>query len=238
MKKNFLIVISMMIVAFLATSCGPKTPNPVLLGDGSLMAYAVLDKSSETFLWGVRENKSGIAKIQCVFTAPPQAQEEFFIGETADKKIIFDKTGKILLSGADCFINKLADGEKFIISRTDGEGEKAYMVAHDKTIGPKEKLFISDSQIYYRQDDKLGILSHDNREILQGMEKIYVVKGKVKKNAKAPTYYLCKDNAGYKLYNAEGKVVRKMSNAQALKYLKDAVDDPALKGLYSSKVAY
>ena len=36
MKKNLFIVISMMMVAFLATSCGPKTPEPVLLGDGSL----------------------------------------------------------------------------------------------------------------------------------------------------------------------------------------------------------
>ena len=42
MKKNLFIVISMMMVAFLATSCGPKTPEPVLLGDGNLTAYAVL----------------------------------------------------------------------------------------------------------------------------------------------------------------------------------------------------
>ena len=160
MKKNLFIVISMMMVAFLATSCGPKTPEPVLLGDGNLTAYAVLqDKTSETFLWGIRETKSGIARIKCVFTAPPKNLEEFFIGETADKKIVFDNTGKILISGSYCVIDKLAGGEKFIVSRTDGEGEKVYVVANGKTVGPKEKLFISASQIYYRQDGKLGVLS-------------------------------------------------------------------------------
>ncbi len=239
MKKNLFIIISMMMVAFLATSCGPKTPEPVLLGDGNLTAYAVLqDKTSETFLWGIRETKSGIARIKCVFTAPPKNLEEFFIGETADKKIVFDNTGKILISGTYCVIDKLVGGEKFIVSRTDGQGEKVYVAANGKTVGPKEKLFISASQIYYRQDGKLGVLSYDNKEILQGMEEIYIVDGKTKKDEKTPTYYLCKDDSGYKLYDAEGKPVRKMNRVQASKYTKGALDYNTMKGLYSSKVAY
>ena len=212
MKKMFFVITTVMMVAFLATSCGPKTPEPVLLGNGDLTAYATLqDKASETFLWGVRETKSGMAKIKCVFTAPPKALEEFFIGETPNKKIVFDNTGKILISGTYCVIDKLVDGEKFIVSRTEGEGEKVYIVANGKTVGPKEKLFISAEQIYYQQDGKLGVLSYDNKEILQNMEEIYIVKGKTKKDEKAPTYYLCKEDSGFKLYDAEGKLVRKMS---------------------------
>ena len=148
MKKMFFIIATVMMVAFLATSCGPKTPEPILLGNGDLTAYATLqDKASETFLWGVRETKSGMAKIKCVFTAPPKALEEFFIGETSDKKIVFDNTGKILISGTYCFIDNLVGGEKFIVSRTEGEGEKVYITANGKTVGPKEKLFIR-SDIY------------------------------------------------------------------------------------------
>ena len=239
MKKMFFVIATVMMVAFLATSCGPKTPEPVLLGNGDLTAYASLqDKASETFLWGVRETKSGMAKIKCVFTAPPKALEEFFIGETPNKKIVFDNTGKILISGTYCTIDKLVGGEKFIVSRTEGEGEKVYIVANGKTIGPKEKLFISAEQIYYQQDGKLGVLSYDNKEILQNMEEIYIVKGKTKKDEKAPTYYLCKEDSGFKLYDAEGKLVRKMSKVQASKYTKGALDYNTMKGLYSSKVAY
>lgn len=239
MKKMFFVIATVMMVAFLATSCGPKTPEPILLGNGDLTAYATLqDKASETFLWGVRETKSGMAKIKCVFTAPPKALEEFFIGETSDKKIVFDNTGKILISGTYCVIDKLVDGEKFIVSRTEGEGEKVYIVANGKTVGPKEKLFISAEQIYYQQDGKLGVLSYDNKEILQNMEEIYIVKGKTKKDEKAPTYYLCKEDSGFKLYDAEGKLVRKMSKVQASKYTKGALDYNTMKGLYSSKVAY
>lgn len=239
MKKMFFVIATVMMVAFLATSCGPKTPEPILLGNGDLTAYATLqDKASETFLWGVRETKSGMAKIKCVFTAPPKALEEFFIGETSDKKIVFDNTGKILISGTYCFIDKLVGGEKFIVSRTEGEGEKVYITANGKTVGPKEKLFISAEQIYYQQDGKLGVLSYDNKEILQNMEEIYIVKGKTKKDEKAPTYYLCKEDSGFKLYDAEGKLVRKMSKVQASKYTKGALDYNTMKGLYSSKVAY
>lgn len=239
MKKMFFVIATVMIVAFLATSCGPKTPEPVLLGNGDLTAYATLqDDVSQTFLWGVRETKSGIAKIKCVFTAPPKALEEFFIGETPNKKIVFDNTGKILISGTYCTIDKLVGGEKFIVSRTEGEGEKAYIVANGKTVGPKEKLFISAEQIYYQQDGKLGVLSYDNKEILQNMEEIYIVKGKTKKDEKAPTYYLCKEDSGFKLYDAAGKLVRKMSKVQASKYTKGALDYNTMKGLYSSKVAY
>ena len=239
MKKMFFIIATVMMVAFLATSCGPKTPEPILLGNGDLTAYATLqDKASETFLWGVRETKSGMAKIKCVFTAPPKALEEFFIGETPNKKIVFDNTGKILISGTYCTIDKLVGGEKFIVSRTEGEGEKVYIIANGKTIGPKEKLFISAEQIYYQQNGKLGVLSYDNKEILQNMEEIYIVKGKTKKDEKAPTYYLCKEDSGFKLYDAEGKLVRKMSKVQASKYTKGALDYNTMKGLYSSKVAY
>ena len=239
MKKMFFVIATVMMVAFLATSCGPKTPEPVLLGNGDLTAYASLqDKAPETFLWGVRETKSGMAKIKCVFTAPPKALEEFFIGETPNKKIVFDNTGKILISGTYCTIDKLVGGEKFIVSRTEGEGEKVYIVANGKTVGPKEKLFISAEQIYYQQDGKLGVLSYDNKEILQNMEEIYIVKGKTKKDEKAPTYYLCKEDSGFKLYDAEGKLVRKMSKVQASKYTKGALDYNTMKGLYSSKVAY
>ena len=239
MKKMFSIITFVMMVAFLATSCGPKTPEPILLGDGNLTTYATLqDDVSKTFFWGVRETKSGMAKIKCVFTAPPKALEEFFIGETSDKKIVFDNTGKILISGTYCFIDKLVGGEKFIVSRTEGDGEKVYIVANGKTIGPKEKLFISAEQIYYQQDGKLGVLSYDNKEILQNMEEIYIVKGKTKKDEKAPTYYLCKEDSGFKLYDAEGKLVRKMSKVQASKYTKGALDYNTMKGLYSSKVTY
>ena len=238
MKKMFFIIATVMMVAFLATSCGPKTPEPVLLGNGDLTAYATLqDKASETFLWGVRETKSGMAKIKCVFTAPPKALEEFFIGETSDKKIVFDNTGKILISGTYCFIDNLIGGERFIVSRSpEGEGEKVYIIANGKTIGPKEKLFISTNRIYYRQNGKLGVLSYDNKEILQNMEEIYIVKGKTKKDEKAQTYHLCKEDSGFKLYDAEGKLVRKMSKVQASKYTKDALN--YMDGLYSSKVSY
>ena len=240
MKKNLLTVILMTMIAFLATSCGPKTPDPVLLGDGSLTAYASLqDKVSETFLWGIRETTSGIPKIKAIFTAPPKALEKFFIGETSDKKIVFDNTGKILISGTYCTIDHLVGGETFIVSRSpESEGEKVYIVANGNTVGPKEKLFISASQIYYRQNGKLGVLSYDNKEILQNMEEIYIVKGKAKKGEKASTYYLCKDTDGYRLYDADGKIVRKMSKIQASKYTKDALSFSSLKGLHSSKVAY
>lgn len=240
MKKIFSIITLVMMVAFLATSCGPKTPEPILLGDGNLTAYATLqDDVSKTFFWGVYETKSGIAKIKCVFTAPPKTFDEFFIGDTPNKKIVFDNSGKILISGTYCIIDKLVDGEKFIVSRSpEGEGEKVYIVANGKTIGPKEKLFISAEQIYYKQDGKLGVLSYDNKEILQNMEEIYIVKGKTKKDEKAPTYYLCKEDSGFKLYDAAGKLVRKMNRVQASKYTKDALDYNILKGLYSSKVAY
>ena len=70
------------------------------------------------------------------------------------------------------------------------------------------------------------------------MEEIYIVKGKTKKDEKAPTYYLCKEDSGFKLYDAEGKLVRKMSKVQASKYTKGALDYNTMKGLYSSKVAY
>ena len=237
MKKMFSIITFVMMVAFLATSCGPKTPEPILLGNGDLTAYATLqDDVSQTFFWGVRETKSGMAKIKCVFTAPPKALEEYFIGETSDKKIVFDNTGKILISGTYCFIDNLVGGEKFIVSRTEGEGEKVYIIANGKTIGPKEKLFISTNRIYYRHAGKLGILSYDNKEILQNMEEIYIVKGKTKKDEKAQTYHLCKEDSGFKLYDAEGKLVRKMSKVQASKYTKDALN--YMDGLYSSKVAY
>ena len=59
-----------------------------------------------------------------------------------------------------------------------------------------------------------------------------------KKDEKAPTYYLCKEDSGFKLYDAEGKLVRKMSKVQASKYTKGALDYNTMKGLYSSKVAY
>lgn len=70
------------------------------------------------------------------------------------------------------------------------------------------------------------------------MEEIYIVDGKAKKDEKTPTYYLCKDDSGYKLYDAEGKTVRKMNRVQASKYTKGALDYNTMKGLYSSKVAY
>ena len=172
-------------------------------------------------------------------TAPPKALEEFFIGETSDKKIVFDNTGKILISGTYCFIDNLIGGERFIVSRSpEGEGEKVYVLDNGKTVGPKEKLFISTNRIYYRQDDKLGVLSYDNKELLQNMEEIYIVKGKTKKDEKAPTYYLCKEDSGFKLYDAAGKLVRKMSKVQASKYTKGALDYNTMNGLYSSKVAY
>ena len=238
MKKIFSIITFVMMVAFLATSCGPKTPEPILLGDGNLTAYATLqDDVSKTFFWGVYETKSGIAKIKCVFTAPPKTFDEFFIGDTPNKKIVFDNSGKILISGTHCFIDNLIGGEKFIVSRSP-EGEKVYILANGKTVGPKEKLFISTNRIYYRQDDKLGVLSYDNKELLQNMEEIYIVKGKTKKDEKAPTYYLCKEDSGFKLYDAAGKLVRKMSKVQASKYTKGALDYNTMNGLYSSKVAY
>lgn len=238
MKKMFFVIATVMMVAFLATSCGPKTPEPILLGNGDLTAYATLqDKASETFLWGVRETKSGMAKIKCVFTAPPKALEEFFIGETSDKKIVFDNTGKILISGTYCFIDNLIGGERFIVSRSpEGEGEKVYVLDNGKTVGPKEKLFISTNRIYYRHAGKLGILSYDNNELLQNLEEIYIVNGKAKEGEKKPIYHLCKDDSGYKLYDAEGKLVRKMNKVQASKYTKDVLK--YIDGLYSSRVAY
>lgn len=236
MKKIFSIITLVMMVAFLATSCGPKTPEPILLGDGNLTAYATLqDDVSKTFFWGVYETKSGIAKIKCVFTAPPKIFDEFFIGDTPNKKIVFDNSGKILISGTHCFIDNLIGGEKFIVSRSP-EGEKVYILANGKTVGPKEKLFISTNRIYYRQDDKLGVLSYNNKEILQNLEEIYIVNGKAKEGEKKPIYHLCKDDSGYKLYDEAGKLVRKMNKVQASKYTKDVLK--YMDGLYSSRVAY
>lgn len=238
MKKIFSIITFVMMVAFLATSCGPKTPEPILLGDGNLTAYATLqDDVSKTFFWGVYETKSGIAKIKCVFTAPPKTFDEFFIGDTPNKKIVFDNSGKILISGTYCFIDNLIGGERFIVSRSpEGEGEKVYVLDNGKTVGPKEKLFISTNRIYYRHAGKLGILSYDNNELLQNLEEIYIVNGKAKEGEKKPIYHLCKDDSGYKLYDEAGKLVRKMNKVQASKYTKDVLK--YMDGLYSSRVAY
>ena len=59
-----------------------------------------------------------------------------------------------------------------------------------------------------------------------------------KENSSAKCHYLCKEDSGFKLYDAEGKLVRKMSKVQASKYTKGALDYNTMKGLYSSKGAY
>lgn len=224
-KKSVFYGIMMLCVAFFVTSCGPKIPESVLLGDGNLSAYAVLkDKAAETFRWGVRLAKSGTPKINCVFIAPPKELKDlknYYVGETENEKIIFDNEGKILIQGTQCHVEKLVGGEEFIMS-TAQDGQRVYIVANKKTVGPKEKLLISAKQIYYNQGKEVGVLSYDNKEILPpGQEELYAIS--VKNAEKSQTsHYLAKDAEGYKLYDLTGKLIKKIPAWQVKKYTKDA----------------
>lgn len=222
MKTKFFYGIMMLCMMFIATSCGAKIPDPVVLGDGDLTAYAVLkDKATETFAWGVRQTKSATPKINCVFVAPPQKlkdSENFFIGETAKEKIVFDNKGTILIQGTQCHIEKLVGGEEFIMS-TAPDGQRVYVVANKKTVGPKEKLLISGQQIYYNHGKEVGALSYDNKEILPPkQEELYALSLKDQKTS----HYLAKDAEGYKLYDINGKFIKKIPARQVKKYTEDA----------------
>lgn len=217
----------MLFAAFLMTSCGPKTPDPIPLGNGNLTAYAQLDKATNAFLWGVRTTTSAQPKIKFVFKTIPTALDEFFIGDMADGQIVFDNEGKILVSGSNCTIETSpADANLRYIAYNKKDGKYAYLIKQNKTIGPKENYMFGDKQIYYLNKGIPGILSFDNKDILPSPAKeliIVVESKKVKGKIVETNYYLAEQDKGWNLYGTDGKLIKKIAAWQLKKFQKDAV---------------
>mgnify|MGYP007072489593 FL=1 len=231
MKKFIFSSIMMLFAALLVTSCGPKTPDPVKLGDSGLTSYAKYDKAAQTFFWNVTAN-DGSLKINPVLTAVPTAFEEFYIGQMKTAQVIFDKSGKVIAEGTNCKIQ--AAGEIRYISYTKADKPCIYLIKAGTTISGKDKLLVKPAQIFYQSGDVIGALNFANTDILPAGQKeiIYLTVNKKVKGKELPVYYYAAQDAkGWNLYTAEGKLQKKISPWQLKVYQKGAVKDERIEKL-------
>lgn len=221
----------MLFAAFLVTSCGPKAPAPVKLGDSGLTSYAKYDKTAQTFFWNVTAN-DGSLKINPVLTAVPTEFEEFFIGQMKAAQVIFDKTGKVIAEGSGFKIQ--SSGDIRYISYTKADKPCIYLIKAGTTITGKDKLLVKSAQIFYQSGDIIGVLNFANKDILPAGQKeiIYLtVDKKVKGKELQVYYYAAQDAKGWNLYTAEGKLQKKISPWQLKVYQKGAVKDERIDKL-------
>lgn len=226
-KKNVFYGIIMLFCAFLFASCGPETPAPKPLGDGNLTAYAQLDKATKTFLWGVRETKSGTPKIKAVFTKPPVTMGEFFISTAKDYAIVFDNSGTILMTGDHIALQTSEiDSTACYLSTETDDGLKVYLIKDKKTIGPKPQILVDAKVAYYQNEDSCGILTPDNKDLLpQGIKELYVITEAKKKGKETveTTYYLANEGKVWNLYKDDGSKLKKIAPAQQKKLINGAI---------------
>lgn len=227
----------MLAAACMITSCGPETPEPVKLGNSELTAYAVLqDKAKETFVWGIKD-KAGQQVIDNVFTAPPTAFEEFFLGERSDGQIVFDKNGSTIVDGQNCVIKTFRD-TRCISYELNGK-PSLYLIGKKLVLPEKEKMLFLPKQVFYLSGENIGVLNYKGQDILPAPQKeiIYLtVNKKVKVKGKTEThtsyYYAAQDDKGWNLYGLDGKLVKKLAKWQIKKYQKSATKDAELDKLF------
>lgn len=236
MKKSIFSGIMMLAAACMITSCGPKTPEPVKLGNSGLTAHATLqDKAKKTFVWGVKD-AAGQQVLDNVFVAPPIAFEEFFLGEQTDKQTVFDDAGSTLIVGQNCVMKTIQTTR--CISYSDDGNQLLYLIDKGLVLPEKDKMLFKKDQIFYLSGETLGVLNYGGKDILPAPQKeiIYLtvnkkVKAKGKTETQTSNYYAAKDDKGWNLYDVDGKLVRKLAKWQIKKYQKAATKDTELDKL-------
>lgn len=226
----------MLVAACMVTSCGPKTPEPVKLGNSGLTAHAALqDKTQKTFVWGVKDS-AGKQVIANVFVAPPEAFEEFFLGEQTDKQTVFDHAGSTLAEGQNCVIKDIQE-TRCISYSLDGT-PFLYLIERGITIAEKGKMLLTANLVFYAAGETIGVMTYEGKDILPGPQKEIIcltvnkkVKSKGKTETQANNYYAAQGDKGWSLYDADGKLVRKLSKKQVKKYQKGATKDAVLDKL-------
>lgn len=216
----------MLLCAFLFASCGQETPAQKALGAGNLTTYAEFNKATNSFLWGVRETKSGTPKIKAVYTKPPMAMGEFFIGPTKDYAIVFDNSGTILMTGDHIALqtSEIDSTARYLSTETD-DGQKVYLIKDKKNIGPKPQILVDAKVAYYQNEDSCGILTPDNKDLLpQGIKELYVITEAKKKGKEVETtYYLANEGKVWNLYKDDGSKLKKIAPAQQKKLVNGAI---------------
>ena len=233
MRKSILSGIMMLAAACMITSCGPKTPEPVKLGNSELTAHAVLqDKAKKTFVWGVK-NKAGQQVLDNQFIAPPTAFEEFFIGERSDGQVVFDNSGSTLVEGQNCTIKTFRDTR--CISYSLAGASSLYLIDKGLVLPEKDKMLFQPDLIFYLSGENVGVLNYGGKDILPAPQKeiIYLtvnkkVKAKGKTETQTSNYYAAQDDKGWNLYGSDGKLVKKLAKWQIKKYQKGATKDAEL----------
>lgn len=226
MKKSVFSGIMMLAAACMITSCGPKTPDPVKLGDSGLTAHAVLqNKAKKTFVWGVKD-AAGNQITDNVFVAPPVAFEEFFLGEQQDRQTVFDNNGTTLVEGQNCVIKNIKDTR--CISYSLAGAPSLYLIDRGITLAEKDKMLLLPDLVFYLTGETLGVMNYEGKDILPAPQKeiIYLTVNKKVKAKKGKTetktsnYYATQGDKGWNLYDADGKLVRKLAKWQVKKYQK------------------
>lgn len=237
MKKSIVSGIMMLAAVCMVTSCGPKTPDPVKLGNSGLTAHAVLqNKAKKTFVWGVKD-AAGKQITDNVFVAPPTAFEEFFLGEQKDRQTVFNINGTTVVEGQNCVIKTIQDTR--CISYSLAGAPSLYLIDRDITLAEKDKMLFAPNLVFYLADETIGVMNYESKDILPAPQKeiIYLTVNKKVKTKKGKTetktsnYYAAQNDKGWNLYDADGKLVRKLAKWQVKKYQKGATKDAELNKL-------
>lgn len=233
MKKNFFYAILMVLVALLCVSCNKyeKKVNPI---KGTNLSYfSAQDPNTGKDLWGIQNAANQILKEAIYLNIVPQG--ELFVGTQKQGINLFDRKGKDVIDGnfSTCVLDTASiDSTATYFTLTNADGKYLYLIKEKIAFGPYTNFMVGLNQIFYYQDEAWGIIGKDKSEVLPPKFKEIIV---ITETKTSQIYYLAKDEDGWNIYKADGKLLKKMPTWQLGKYTKGSIKSEISEISYLSR---
>lgn len=217
MKKNFLITLSLVIVALLATSCNQfkSTETPI---EGTKYAFFTAQDANKLTVFGVK------AEQQVIIPAIYQNiryNDGLFTVELDKKLRLRDGTGKEI---ADKDFNEItaekqtAPDAVSYLKLTNDDGNYYYHAGMKLFTGPYEKIIFGKNEIFCQKGD-WGITDKTGKEILPQSFKEIIVLSQDKSDEFC---YVANNGKEWRIYQKDGKKGKILSANSVRRIKRDA----------------
>lgn len=232
MKKNFSIVISMMIFAFLAIGCGKKFESKITPIKGTEFAFFTGQNEAKKTVFGIRKN-DGTVITPAIYSNIVHSNGYFSVTKGTEC-FLLDGNGKEAITGAfvSCSFEKNPlDSLQTYFALEKADGKYIFLPKEKVSFGPLADFVLNKDLFFGKLGDKWGVQNLKKEPLLPAeFSEIIVVK-----DVKTSTnFFLAKDAKDLNLYDAAGKKVKKVPTYnlnQMLKSAKDKWGEGSITGL-------
>lgn len=231
MKKNFSIIISMMIFAFLAIGCGKKFESKITPIKGTEFAFFTGQDVAKKTVFGIKKSETVV--IPAIYSNIVHSSNYFAVTKGTEF-FLLDGNGKEAILGAftSCeFEKNPLDSLQTYFALEKADGKYIFLPKEKISFGPLADFVLNKDLFFGKLGDKWGIQNLKNEPILPAEFSEIIV---VKDEKTSANFFLAKDAKDWVLYDASGKKMKKVPSYnlnQTLKSAKDKWGDGSITGL-------